>query len=349
MWSPAFAVAFVFVAAKLAALLFAYLLLDGPDDYARNLSLLWDGNHYLTVAREGYPTPQGDGVGQAFAFAPMFPLLIWAVGAGDLAPLVVNNVASIFAVGFVTSALGWRGGLFFALFPLWLTYSSVGYSEGTFVLAAGAVIWATRHVPNASGLLAGLALMTRFVPGAAMAFAVAWPSWRRPGRLAVVVGTVGLLGASVLAWHWSVTGTPFAYLEAQRPWGATLGWPWQQFDWYLHGWYPSLDAVRLRVAPGGFALRNYLWSIPFVYGTWLLWQQPARRGLAIYCTFIVVLAFCAVGMPAQSAPRLLLAAFPALAAVGEGLRGPAAWTAYGTFGVLAGTWALTQHMTFFFM
>ncbi|MFO1535249.1 MAG: hypothetical protein ABR586_06245, partial [Thermoplasmatota archaeon] len=130
---------------------------------------------------------------------------------------------------------------------------------------------------------------------------------------------------------------------------ARLAWPWEQWDWYLHGWFTNQEVVRRSSHPSLFLLRNLLLSLPTLLGTALLWLRRDLRHLALPCIAVVAITFCTVGTPALSTPRLLLSAFPALAIVGDHIQGRAAWVAYCAFGVVGGAWVLVQHLTSFFL
>ncbi|MFO1534614.1 MAG: hypothetical protein ABR586_03000, partial [Thermoplasmatota archaeon] len=224
---PSLHVALAFLGAKLAAALLAFALLDEePAAFLRHLSLAWDGVHYLHLAQQGYVMDQIPELGNPFAFPPLFPWLIRLFGAGDLAPLLVNNLASLAAVVAVTELLGPRAGLFFALFPVWLGYSTVGYSEGTFVLFAALALLALPRSAAAAGILTGVAALARYVAGGALALAGVWWLRRRWGALALYAGLVAAAAGGILLWHAIQGGSPLVYLKAQEVWGARLAWPW---------------------------------------------------------------------------------------------------------------------------
>jgi hypothetical protein len=340
------------VAAKVLVLALSFFLLGQPHGYLRHLSLDWDGIHYLNIARQGYVMDEIPNLGNPFAFPPLFPLLVHLAGAGDMAPFIVNNVAGVLAVAAVTLLMGWRGGLFLGLYPLWLGYSSTGYSEGVFVLlSAAAFLLLRRERPVANGLLgglvAGLAVAARYLGGVAFALPVLASLGRRRWAMGAFAG-LAFVGLGLFAWMTLASGSPFTYFAAQKAWGASLAFPWMQADWYLHGWFTNQDAVRRSVHPSFFLLRGYAFLLLSGYGTFLLLADPKRRDLGLFSLGVVAVVACTIGTPAISTPRLLLGGFPALAVLGDRIRSPAGWAAYAVLAVLGGCWAVTQHLTSFF-
>lgn len=347
---PVAAVVAAFLAYKLAVLFAAYILVAVPDPswsperYVHDLSVRWDGAHYLTIARHGYDARPELQV--PFAFPPLFPWVVKAVGAHDLAPFFVSNVASLGAVALVTMRMGLRGGLFFALFPTWAAFSSFGYTESLFVLLAATafLLLHRRHFAYA-GLFTGLSVLTRY--GAAVPFAATLHAlWRRPRRAqAEYLLTAGAFAVALAAFFQFRAGGLSAYWEAQEPWGAGTVWPWEQVRFYLDGWFAPLWPD---IHPSHWLLRNYAFLAVSATGTWFLLRRPEDRTLGLYglltCAFVATL----VGTPAISMPRLLLIGFPAIAVLGERLRGPESWFGYAAFAFLGSCWVVVTHITSFF-
>jgi hypothetical protein len=341
-------VAGVYVALKVAVLAVSSWLLDSPSGFIESLSLRWDGAHYLAIAKDGYPSEGLPGLESPLAFPPLFPILIRLVGEGDLAPLIINSVAGAVATGLVAALMGWRAGLFFAAFPVWVAYSSVGYSEGLYVmLAAGALLLFERGHVVGGALVAALSPLARYSGAAAMAgYGLGLlRADRRRGVIVLAATAFAVAGTAV--WHWDAGGTAVAYFDAQRQWGAELAWPWQQLDWYLHGWFTNQETVRAEVHPSYYALRNYAFVALAAYGCFLLLRRRSTRPLGLYAAVPTALTIAVVGTPAISTPRLLLAAFPAIAVLGDQIRTRAGWVTYGVVAFIGGCWVVTEHLTSF--
>ena len=341
-------VAAAYVGVKLAVVAVSSWLLDNPSGFFTSLSLRWDGAHYLAIAKDGYPAEGLPGLESPLAFPPLFPLLIRLAGEGELAPLVVNNIAGVVATGLVAALMGWRAGLFFAVFPVWVAYSSVGYSEGIYVaLAAGALLLVKRGNVVGGALVAAVSPLARYSGGAAMAGYGLGLLQADRRRGVIFLSALAIAGVGLAIWHLEVGGTVLAYFEAQRPWGAELAWPWQQLDWYLHGWFTNQEPVRAQVHPSYFPLRNYAFVALAAYGCFLLLRGRSTRPLGLYAAVPTALTLAVVGTPAISTPRFLLVAFPAIAVLGDRIRTRAGWVTYGAVAFIGGCWVLTQHLTAF--
>jgi hypothetical protein len=339
--------------AKVAVLLLAYLVLQRPDGFARLMAQAWDGAHYLYIADEGYQFRfQGEGDSVHFAF--LYPMLIRLFGGSEAAALAINNVASLAAVAVVAWHWGPRPALALALFPSWLVYGSVAYSEGLFVLlAAVGLALVERGRGLAGGLAAGLAACARYLGGPALLLAmVPWNAGLRQGgwlvaRRWVAFGAVSLAGLALAAWMWHQTGEPLGYYESQRPWGGKVAWPWEHFEWLLTGWF-TLQGGPIapwgNLSPIDFVVRDLLFLAPAVAGLALLWRQGRASPSFVFSLVVVLIAVCTSGTPAAALPRYLVAAFPAIGAVGGAVRAPWAWSVYVVVGVALATQGLAHHL-----
>lgn len=350
-WPAASAVA-VFALYKAAVLLVAYHLLDAPAPgttprgYLRELSLRWDGIHYLNIARHGYVPDAAPGLDEPFAFPPLFPWLIRVAGAHDLAPLVVSNLLSLAAVAVVARLMGLRAALFFALFPTWAAFSSFGYTESLFVLlAALALLLLHRQSWTLAGLLTGLAVLSRY--GSVVPFlAVFHPLLRQPRRAWLeFLLPAGACAVLLAAFFYFRAGSLLAYWSAQEPWGGGTIWPWQQAEFYLEGWFAQGWPT---IHPSHWLLRNYAFLTVSALGAYHLLRGPYDRTWGLFGLFTAVFVLTLSGTPAISMPRLLVMGFPAIAVLGDRLRGPGSWLGYGAFAFLGACWVVVSHMTSFF-
>jgi hypothetical protein len=177
--------------------------------------LAWDAQHYLQIAREGYPPSTGVNAG----FFPLLPLLLHVAGGSEAASLAISFIAGLIGIAVLaglTAALfgetvARRTAWVAAWWPLGFIWSAV-YTEGLFLALAAGAAWAAwrRRAWLAAGLgaLAGLLRPTGLFLSA--------PLWvllhgrRRLLALAPVAGVA--LACGYLAWQ---TGDPLAYPHAQ--------------------------------------------------------------------------------------------------------------------------------------
>jgi hypothetical protein len=349
----------VALAAKLAVLGLTYLLLNGPDAFLHDLASKWDGEHYLCIARQGYVPPSFyHNAGQDFPqvcnsihFGSLFPLAINLFGGGDPGALLASNLASLAAVAVVAWHWGRRPALFLALFPSWLVFGSVGYSESLYVLLA-ALALAFLERPRrqvAAGAASALAMATRYLGGPPLLLAsLPWGAWRAPRRY-LALFLVAVSGLAFVLGFWWYTGRIEGYVFAQRSWGGSIGWPWDHFDWLLHGWFTTEGGTIAQgnLGPIDYAVRDLLFCVPVVWGLTVVFRRPASRPSAVYSLTIFAIALFTSGLPAAGLPRHILGAFPAIAALGDRLRERAAWLAYATLGVVGGTYGLVHHLRSF--
>jgi hypothetical protein len=335
----------VALAAKVAVVALAYAMLQRPDDFWHRMAWNWDGEHYLRIARDGYQF-RGEGEGDSVAFAGLYPLLIRIAGGSATAALAINNVCSLAAVAVIAWHWGPRPAMAVALFPAWLVYGSVAYSEGLFVLLAAVALAGIERGRQALGGLAGAAAaFARYMGGPALLLAaVPWRSWRQP-REWLGFGLVAASGVAIFGFLWSWTGEVFGYYEAQRPWAAELVWPWEHFDWLLTGWF-TLQGGAIQsgnLSPIDFVVRDVLHGTPVFLGVLLLVRER-RLPSAIYSGLLFALALCTIGTPGVSFPRYLVAAFPAIAAVGARMRDPWLWGGYAVVAIALAAGGLSHHL-----
>lgn len=337
----------VALAAKVAMLSLTFLVLDRPDDFWHRLAWAWDGEHYIGIARHGYQF-RFEGPGDSVHFALLYPMLIRLFGSDAAAALAINNLCGLAAVAVIAWHWGKRAGLAFALFPSWMVFSSVGYSEGLYVLlAATGLAFAERGRLAIGGLAAGIAATARYLGGPALLLAVLpWRAWRQPARW-LAFALVAAAGVGLFVWMWYWTGHFLGYYESQKPWGGQVAWPWEHFDWLLHGWFTlqggAIQAGNL--SPVDFVMRDIVFSIPILLGLGLLWQRRATSMPSfVYSLVVFLTAICTSGTPAAALPRYVAVAFPAIAVLGDRVRGPWLWGAYIVAAVAVASHGLAHHL-----
>lgn len=243
--------------------------------------------------------------------------------------------------------MGLRAGFVLGAFPLWLVFSTVGYSEAVFVLLAAGALLVVRGARGwqhgvGGGLLAGLAVLARYAGVFGFAGAGLWLLRRRAAAVGFAAAGA-VMGTALLAWHHTAGGSARVYFQAQEHWGAELAWPWEQVDWILHGWFTNQPAILASAHPSLFLWRNAVVWVVAAAGVWRLWKGGHHLLLA-YSAPLVLIVASTIGTPAISLPRLVLAAFPAIAVHGAMLRTRDGTLLYLVLSTLLSAWVLSQHI-----
>ena len=266
-----------------------------------------DAGWYLGIAADGYKwDPEVTGQ-QNIAFMPALPMLMRFGGrligghplwAGQVLVLAACLWAFVYVYRLARSALGdadraaWAVALL-AAYPFAVFYSAV-YTESIFLLcAAGAFYHVGRgeYLRTAGfALLCGFARPNGFLLAVPIALAALWPAasaaWfggasgrgsRLAGALRASLPAMASASAAVLgvlvfsAFIYSMTGRPFAWLEAHAAWGRTFGtWvsqgPFQELGrGGLYGYTRSqpIDAVNFLAVLGALAA---IWPVTRRFG-----------------------------------------------------------------------------------
>jgi len=266
-----------------------------------------DAGWYLGIAADGYKwDPEVTGQ-QNIAFMPALPMLMRFGGrligghplwAGQILVLAACLWAFVYVYRLARSALGdadraaWAVALL-AAYPFAVFYSAV-YTESIFLLcAAGAFYHVGRgeYLRTAGfALLCGFARPNGFLLAVPIALAALWPAasaaWfggasgrgsRLAGALRASLPAMASASAAVLgvlvfsAFIYSMTGRPFAWLEAHAAWGRTFGtWvsqgPFQELGrGGLYGYTRSqpIDAVNFLAVLGALAA---IWPVTRRFG-----------------------------------------------------------------------------------
>jgi hypothetical protein len=256
--------------------------------------------------------------------------------------------------------------LYLALFPMTLFLQAV-YSEALFLLlTVAAFVLAERRRFAFTGLVAGLALLTRPV-GFALLPALALIAWRAPDRWRALanLAIAPLLFCVYPIYLWIDRGDPFAFADAQDVWtrhlsyAGPLGGIW---DGLRAGWagvrqlvsgshtttyWPAVDGTDpMRVA--AVNLEGLAFLVLFVALTIVAWRRfGAPYGLFAALSLAIPLSVPSERWPLLSLPRFGLVVFPlflALAAVGGRPRAHVAIVSISSImlGVAIVQWSLWQ-------
>lgn len=280
--------------------------------------LRWDARWYGQIATRGYEFLRGEQ--SSVAFFPLYPLLMRAVGATGLPPLL-GGIGLTLGCGLAAAGLfhRWARGLqpestarlatwVLVLWPFaWFLYGAV-YSDALFLLlVVGAFLSLEQERPGLATLLGALATATRPLAPAVVLGLLARQLERRlraGERLRPVDFLPLLSGAGLGAYMlylWVHFGTPTAFVEAQAGWGQTPGLHnWLKIDFFSQGyWHRSM---------GRYAVPNALLALLFValclpMRRRLGWGYTVYSALAMGIPFLSSRLFVGLG-------RYAIAAFP---------------------------------------
>jgi Mannosyltransferase (PIG-V) len=318
--------------------LIAYRAYDPFTDLLFGAFAQWDSDWYLFIAEHGYD-------GKAAAFFPLYPALVYVLGAvigsnlvaGVLISLAAGAVAAWAIAEIARPLLGHAGAsdsvLLLALYPTAFVFTAA-YSEGLFLaLAATSFLAAQRGRPWLAGVLAGLAVGTR-VAGLALIPALVLLLWPRSRleipRLAPVI-LLPLMGlAAVTLVFDQELGNAFAFSDAQRFWerdpsrlGPVVGLK-EELSAVWNGLGELGSIPRELGEPDGFsretqvALWNLVDLLALAAAVALTVVAYRRLGpaFAAYSVGLLVIATSAPArvIPFQSMGRFLMVDFPLLLA-----------------------------------
>lgn len=346
----------------------------GPTVEPIDMTVLWDGSWYRTVALHGYPVPlpvdasTGLVAQNAWAFYPLFPLVSRVImsltGLGF--PAVGSSVALLCGLGaavLMARLLAERVGQGAALatVAVWAAVPpavtlQLAYADAMAMMWICATLWAlARRAWWWSGVFVLLLGLTRPVaPAMAVVVLVAvvhrWrsrttqPLGRR--ELLAALGALAASGLASMLWPlvaWAVTGRPTAYLDTQAAWRSGQDVvplrPWLEMSRWV--FRDSGHAATY----GPVALAALLTAIVVLTcGPWATRLGPELRAWSLaYPAYLLL-----VLQPFTSVFRHALPLFPLVAVVVAGWPGRQRWlwaragplVAAGAVGQVAWVWKL---------
>ena len=199
------------------------------------LAMVGDPWFYRWIAISGYESQTPDRAPKnTWAFFPLYPLLIRALGGGGsrfpIVAMAISNAALLFALLAVAAAgraLGLadeeaeRAAWYIALFPT-SYFFSLPMTESIFLLlSASSFLAAARERWWASGIAGGLASATRVIGICLLPALLLLPYQRssRPARRHLWLLLVPLGIAAFVAFLYVRAGDPLAFVHAQTLWG----------------------------------------------------------------------------------------------------------------------------------
>jgi hypothetical protein len=230
--SRALVVAAAFTAEQL---IIANPLLEGDGGPILFSLTTWDGQFYLGIIRDWYHVEPVSGLYRDVAFLPLYPLIVRVLATpwpqfAELIAVLVSNVAFLVALGMLARLgdpyIGRRRAAYaaslLAIYPFASAFA-MAYTESLFLLLmVGAFLAAERRHRGWTGILLGLACLSRFqglvllLP--LLLIQLRQDSWRpRPSNAWLALGP--LATAAFLVYVGWLTGSPTGYLDAQLAWG----------------------------------------------------------------------------------------------------------------------------------
>ncbi len=339
---------------------------EGVDPLLVALGNQWDSRYFISIALSGYPAGVENDV--LYAFAPLYPMLLRLAGPliGDyyVAGIIVSNifyVLSLLAFYLVAGIYMERTRAIlsttaFALFPTYLVYSTVAYTESTalfFAIISWYLLERDRYLLSSIALTG--AILTRYV------FALAVPVyfivilWRtvtqddssrmrfvhlllRISCLLTPVAAVSLL----FLYFQSLTGNFFVMIDSHIFFDDHLTTPLGQFEWFFTGFFTRINHLN----PVEVLVVRYAFTIPMLLMVVAL--APRRRGaLLLYGLVAMYFTLSMAGISAVASPRIALTSWVALLTFDE--RTP--WWLYPmlfALFVVVGLWVMQKFLTSFF-
>ena len=330
------------VAIKAAFLVYIQSAVGG--NLLDQLSNRWDSVYYVGIAQAAYPA---GGISAGYAFAPGYPAFIWlahtVVGNYLLSAAMVSNVFSVLAVVtfyhvariYFSPRHSLYATLGLALFPTFVTYGLVSYSEPVYLTFAMLAVYSfLKGRYFYAGMSASLAVLSDYasllIPVVFLGililrrgptrFGPAGPSsgarWAQGGSVNSLsrYGFVWLMTPLLVFGAWSFfldarSGVQYALFVAQEPWGTTLANPIAQFQAFFTG------ILSTQGNPVQQLLLRYPYTLSFLALTYPL--RKVDGGLALYSLGFMLLVLSLVGTAYMSGPRLMLSAWPVLLVIGR--------------------------------
>jgi len=318
----------------------------------RTLATGWDGSWYLRIAQHGYPHGLFDeGVGNRWAFFPAYPSAVRGLVAAT--GLSYPNAALVlsFIFGMASAAAIWlalrevfgpviadRSVLLYVFFPASYVLS-MAYTEGLFLMAAGLCLYAlSRRYWITAGCMAALGSLTRnfglILIACVVVAALPVVVRERKVRPLVAMGVAVIPFLGWLAYSWSMTGTPLAFLKAQQFWPHHA-----HFIWFLS---PFASLLHLLSSVHGFTDGQAVLAtgaLLFVYIGLALLNRARQEGFSIPLFWWVFTIGSVLTVMSPYSPtsvlRYSMAVFPLFAAFAWKIR--ASWE-----GTLVGMLAMSQ-------
>jgi hypothetical protein len=338
----------------------------GTPDLLLALANRWDSTHFLEIARNGYPS--GVESGLLFAFAPVYPLMVAIVGqvVGNLylAGVIVSNTFFFLSIiAFYKVARMYTDyenscflALVFGMFPIYLTYGTLAYSEAPylfFAIASWYFFKKQQYLPCA--LFTTLSILTRYISLLlVLVYGIIILSnildrYKEEKSLLKAIDLrlfwfliPGVCLTGVFLYFQSLTGRFFAAFEAHGWFGDSLTTPFHQFRWFFEGFFTEINPG---VEPILLMLLRYIFTIPFLFLTLLLFKDDIELGY--YGILFMWFTLSMEGISGVASPRIMLSAWVAMLAFKDRVTS-AIFIVMSIMFFIVGIWVMYQFQLTFF-
>jgi 4-amino-4-deoxy-L-arabinose transferase-like glycosyltransferase len=291
------------------------------------LGYQWDSRHFLTIAENGYPATPDDPL--LYAFAPLYPMLVSIVGwlTNDivLSGVLVSNIfyfASILSFYKVARLyFGYEraciASLLLGLFPTYLVYGTLAYSEAPFIFFATlSWFYFKKGSYPLSSIFITLAVFTRYIGMIILGIYFLIGFWRLLSREAAQVDLTSDIKAglwfvvpvistvALFSYFQYLTGDFLIALTAHGRFDDSLTTPVHQFFWFFNGFFVELNPW---VDPWELALQRYIFTLPFLCLSLLTLRVDKETGFYSFLVMLLVLSLS--GISAIASPRIMLASW----------------------------------------
>ncbi len=329
---------------------------DPSPDLLHLMATKWDGDFYQIIATQGY------GPSAPYVFSPLYPALIravyYALGSAWVSAYVVTNALSFVFPVLLYKAFGYRTALLAELFPTYLLFTTIPYSDVVVLvfLASSILLLMKDRVLSASATVSAAILTFFNLAWTLPSFLVALLDTRRRPRDLLFYGLPLVTGALIVLWLRAETGAYLDLIRLEAPWGVKLANPLTQAYYLLcvnsPGSYTCQPwaADGLRLTPPYWLVRNICFEAFYLFGALYLLKTGAKHRvfLCVYCLSVTLPLLFWVGFVALSVPRLLLPAFPVFLSYSVLLRGRKLEVTYVVLCIgLAGLFSVFQYLAFF--
>lgn len=287
----------------------------------------WDVQHYIKIAKFGYPALFEDGRNLQIVFFPLYPLLIklfsFVFQNYIVSALIVSNLSYAAAAYYLYKLVkidfkkddAYRAVIYFSVFPT-AYFLHAAYTESLFLaLTISSFYYARNGRWAISGTLGMLAAATRITGILLIPVLVVEYLSQKGYKIRNIrpdIVWIGIIGFGLLAYlilNYVVAGDPFYFLEIQREhWAKKLDFP---FKGFISAW---------NIMTGDFALNVDSPSTRLLGGPVEIIFSLLGLSLTIYSFFRIRLSYSLYALATWiiitstgfwlSIPRYTLAMFP---------------------------------------